>query len=605
MHCRPRQFVRTAGIALALCSPVSSLIAAPLPDVVRQVLSEHPDVRTGQALLHAAQEQTYQARSNYLPTLGLDATASDSNDLLYNTPLNRTSRRTEGYVRWNVFRGLADKKGVGAAEYNQRAAGSDLEETHEQVALQVTETYLEVMRLRRLLALGEEYQADLRRLNETVRKREEVGRVPTADLDQMRASLIQAESQQSQLRGQLHGAEEQYRLLVGKEPGALSDPFIEDAAAGQGRDALNAQVLAGNRRVRAAMERASARAEEVGLANSRFYPSVDLEVRKRLQTAIDPIPVSDTRSSTQFQLTYQMPLGGANFSRRREALERKWAAEAAAESELLRARSDLGVKWAAWQEVRAIGPQLAERVTALDRVVTSFDLQFEAARRSLTDLISARADRYRAQTDMIDNRIEQIAASARVLSLLGGLKQRLLTDMPRPPLAKPAEPVPLAPPISEPAAAPAIVAEQAVAASSASAPIPGPESASETVPLPNTVPALHPQEETLKTRVAEWAAVWSANKLDAYLAFYAPNFQPADGISYHAWRSQRRQRLTKSGAIEIALRDLKIQFPAPDTARMEFVQTYRSANFKDEMNKTLVWKQTGGRWLIVREFKSN
>jgi len=585
MRYHSRRLIHRAGLALALCWVNYPAIAATLPEVVGKVLREHPDIQTSQALLNAAEEQLNQARSNFYPTAGLDAVATDTQ---FGAPLERTSRRTDAYLRWNLFRGQADRQGVKAAEYSRGAADADREETHEQVALQVAETYLELLRLRRLLALGEEYNADLLRLNDTMRKREEAGRVPTADLDQVRISLIQAEAQQAQLRGQLRGAEQRFRLLVGTEPGELSEPAIADAAASLGREALNEQVLSGNRRVRAAMERAAARAEEVGIAGGRLYPSLDLELRKRLQTEVNPVPVTDTKSSTQVQLSYQMPLGGANFSRKREALERQQAARSAAESELLRARSDLGLRWAAWQEVRNIAPQLAEQVEASQRVVRAFDLQFDAGRRSLTDLISSRGERYRAQADLIMNRIDQLAASARVLSLLGGLRQSLLADTPRPVLASPALAVLPAPaPIATPTPAPV------------SAPITAP------VQEPVPAPAIISQEEVLRTQVQKWAAAWSANNFDAYSAFYAPSFEPGGGISNKTWQSQRRQRLSKPGKIEVTIDAMKVRFSSEDTAVVEFHQTYRSADYKDVMTKTLLWKNIDGRWLITKEFKTN
>ncbi len=583
--------MRNAGLALALCWAVPPAMAASLPDVVSKVLQDHPDARTAQALLHAAEEQVSQARSNYFPTVGLDAVATDATDTQFGAPLDRTSRRTDAYVRWNLFRGQADRQGVKAAEFSREAADADREQTHEQVALQVTETYLELLRLRNLLALQEEYNADLLRLSDTVRKREEAGRVPTADLDQVRVSLIQIESQQAQLRGQLRGVEQQYRLLVGTDPDELTEPAIEDAAASLGQDALNAQVLSGNRRVRAAMERAAARAEEVGIANSRLYPTLDLEIRKRLQTDVNPVPVTDTKKSTQFQLSYQMPLGGTNFSRKREAVERKLAAQAAAESELLRARADLAQQWAAWQEVRGIAPHLTERVDASHRVVKAFDLQFEAARRSLTDLIAIRGERNQAQADQINNRIDQLTASARVLTLLGGLRQSLLTVTPRPALG--ALPVP----------APAPVPVQNTITPPATAPVPTP--VQKPVSAPDNAPAIIAPEEVLRTQVQQWAAAWSANNFDAYSAFYSPSFEPAGGLSYKAWHSQRRERLSKPGTIEVVVDDLKVQFTGPDKAVAEFRQTYRSADYQDVIRKNLLWKNIDGRWLITKEFKTD
>ena len=398
-----------------------------LSTVVRRVLEQHPDIRSSQALLNAAEERIVQSRSNYYPTVGLETQALDAQDDQLGRPLDRTTRTTDAFLRWNLFRGFGDRQGVRMTEHDREAADADLAETHERVALQVAQAYLEVFRLRYMLALGEDYIADHLRLSEDVRKRVDAGRVSAADLDEVRASLIQAELQQSQLRGQLRGAEQRFWLLADMNPGKLTEPVLDDTPATMSVDALMEDVRLGNRRVRGALERASARTEEVGVAAAALYPSLNVEVRRRLSSSIDPVPVTDTKDATQFQVTYEMPLGGASFSRRREAVERMLAAGAAADTELLRARAELVQVWAGWQEARKIAPRLAERVDAQDMVVRAYDLQFAAARRSLTDLINARADRYRARGDLLDNRIEQLAASVRVLNLLGRLREHLLS----------------------------------------------------------------------------------------------------------------------------------------------------------------------------------
>jgi outer membrane protein TolC len=157
-------------------------------------------------------------------------------------------------------------------------------------------------------------------------------------------------------------------------------------------------------------------------------PSFDLELRKRMLSEIDPVPQIDTRQSAQIQFSYQLPLGGAGFSRKREAAERKLAAQAGADAELLRVREEVVQRWSAWREARAIAADLEERVAASARVVAAYDLQFAAARRSLNDLIVARGDHHRSASDLLDNRMEQLAGGAQVLSLLGRLRQTVLGE---------------------------------------------------------------------------------------------------------------------------------------------------------------------------------
>ena len=419
---------RLSVFACALLLASLPVAAETLPEAMRLVLQQHPEIRAGQAQLNASGERLLQARSNYFPTLGLDGAASDARDVDLGIPRDRTTRRADVFLRWNLFRGLADRQGQRVAEYDRLSADAGLIDAREQVALQLVRAYLDVLRLRRQLALGEAYLGEHQRLTEEVRIRVRNGRVSAADLEQVRATLIQARLQQSQLRAQLRSAEAFYTLLVGAPPGELSEPALEISAVSQDLEGLLQQVHAGNPQVRAAMQSASARAEEVGVAAAALMPSFDLELRKRLVSEIDPIPQVDARQSAQILFNYQLPLGGASFSRKREAVQRKLAAQAIADTELLRVRGEIAERWSVWQEARAIAVELADRVEASDRVVQAYDLQFAAARRSSNDLIVARADRYRAASDQLDNRIQLLSSSAQVLSLLGLLESSVLGE---------------------------------------------------------------------------------------------------------------------------------------------------------------------------------
>lgn len=418
-----------ATVLACACLPVQ---AEPLSRVVERVLEQHPDIRTSQALLNAAGERVRQARSNFYPRVGMDAALAEGQDAQFDIPLDRSTRRSDLFLRWNLFRGLADRHSVRMAEQDSLAAQADVADAHENVTLQVTVAYVEVLRLRQRLALAEAYVAEARRLGEEVDKRVRAGKSPAADRAQTRMSQVEANLQLAQLRGELEGAEQRYQLLTGAKASDLADPGFDTAVPELNVDALMDQVLAENRRVRAALARAAARAEEVGVAGGALFPSLDLELRKRLLTDIDPAPSTETRSYSQVVLNYEVPLGGSTYSRKREAVARKEAALAAADSALLQARTNLGQLWSIWREAVRIAPELGERAAASEQVVAAYDLQFNAGRRSLQDLISIRAERHRARAEVIDNRNEQLQGAAQILNLLGRLRSTLAGEAPAP-----------------------------------------------------------------------------------------------------------------------------------------------------------------------------
>ncbi len=147
-----------------------------------------------------------------------------------------------------------------------------------------------------------------------------------------------------------------------------------------------------------------------------------------------------------------------------------------------------------------------------------------------------------------------------------------------------APPAPPAPP------APAIPSEPNRPASPAA-----PPAAAE----PN-IRALSQRIQQLRQAVLDWADAWTRKDIDRYLAAYAADYR--DGKPSHdAWVAWRRQRILRPGNIQVSVSDLRIRRHDERHARVDFVQSYRSPNYRDRVVKRLDLSRIDGEWKIVRE----
>jgi adhesin transport system outer membrane protein len=105
--------------------------------------------------------------------------------------------------------------------------------------------------------------------------------------------------------------------------------------------------------------------------------------------------------------------------------------------------------------------------------------------------------------------------------------------------------------------------------------------------------------DTVAQRLRDWAAAWMAKDTDRYLGFYAKDFAPARSTPAK-WTAERRRLVSKPGAIEVKLNDIKAM-PQGDAVVTSFEQNYTSSNFKDKTLKVLTWKKVDGQWVIVKE----
>jgi len=113
--------------------------------------------------------------------------------------------------------------------------------------------------------------------------------------------------------------------------------------------------------------------------------------------------------------------------------------------------------------------------------------------------------------------------------------------------------------------------------------------------------AATPLAEVLTRLVEEWAAAWSSQDADRYLAFYSPDFVPESGGSHSSWAAQRRESLTRPAFVKVTLDGLQIADEDSHKPRTVFTQRYESNTFTDEVAKSLTWIRSQGSWRISRE----
>lgn len=143
-------------------------------------------------------------------------------------------------------------------------------------------------------------------------------------------------------------------------------------------------------------------------------------------------------------------------------------------------------------------------------------------------------------------------------------------------------PAPVTPQVAAPKPAPVVAAKEPVKEPAKAAP-----------------PANNP-EAVLKA-VNSWAAAWSGNDVDAYLARYAPGFKTPDGEPRKTWENERRARIAKPRKIEVRVEAPKVTFNDDNRATVTFRQHYRSNTLKVSASKKLVMVRSGNQWLIQEE----
>jgi tetratricopeptide (TPR) repeat protein len=131
--------------------------------------------------------------------------------------------------------------------------------------------------------------------------------------------------------------------------------------------------------------------------------------------------------------------------------------------------------------------------------------------------------------------------------------------------------------------------------------VPEPPAAKQATATPAPAQAAgKPDTDEVMAHVNAWAKSWSENDIPGYLGAYAADFRTPTG-NRAAWEAERKARIAKPRKIQVVVESPKVEFVGNNSAKVTFVQHYRSDALKSSNTKVLVMTKAGDKWLIQQE----
>ncbi len=100
--------------------------------------------------------------------------------------------------------------------------------------------------------------------------------------------------------------------------------------------------------------------------------------------------------------------------------------------------------------------------------------------------------------------------------------------------------------------------------------------------------------------VKDWAAAWSEQDPDNYLAAYSPSYSPA-GVGRREWEEQRRIRIAAPASILVLAKDIDVEVVDDSSAIVRFYQDYETDSAHLYTWKTMELARLDQSWRIVAE----
>lgn len=436
MRRRGRWLAAVSLASLALSASAAS--AETMAEAIAMAYASNPTLQAQRAQLRALDENWYQARSGYRPTLSATGRATWTETTLPNTSptVDIESNAGSAILSLNqpIYTGGRVSAAVSAAEADSLSGREALRRTEAQILGQVIQSYVDVRRDQEALRIRQNNVAVLQRQLDESRARFDVGEITRTDVAQSEARLASAVAFLNSAQATLATSRAAYEAVVGQAPGDLAaEPPIGNLLPGSIEQAWDL-AESGSPIIRGALYAEQASRARIAGARAEQMPSIALQGQLGYNGLVSPLHTDAFSRALSGTAVVTVPLftGGLTLSRVRAAVERNNVDRLGVESARRSVRQSITQSWSALQAARSNIEATDKQVRAA-RIAAEGVLQEQrVGLRTTIDVLNAEQELRAAELSQVSARRDEYVAAAGVLSQVGRLQAGYLTpEVPR------------------------------------------------------------------------------------------------------------------------------------------------------------------------------
>ncbi|MEF2232172.1 MAG: TolC family outer membrane protein [Pseudodesulfovibrio sp.] len=391
--------ISTLALILLLACPAAALAdtngTVSLTDSVKGAVGHHSQIKAFVHNRQAIDRNLAAALGRFFPSLDLSSKYgfqqynSQSARAVGTESRSRTASDSTLTLTQNLFDGMDRLSDYMGSKARLTSAEYRLLDNVETVALDAIRSHVDVVRLRRLVALAKDNVTAHQEVLESIAERVAGGAGSLADEMQARGRVARAETTLITYEGELRSSEAEYVRVVGMEPTALAELAFEQQLAPATLSPFMEAVLKDNPKVRVYQAEVEAKREDQGVTTSTMMPSVDIEVSSRYTDQFDGSSTYLRDDRAMLALSWNLFSGSSDYQRIKAAQARVQEAQANLQDTL----DELGRQAATtWSEYQTSISQVGKHQEALQYSMESRDMylmQFNVGQRSLLDVLDS------------------------------------------------------------------------------------------------------------------------------------------------------------------------------------------------------------------------
>ena len=420
------------AIAAAVGSMSSIAVAESLEQSVATTMLNHPQIKEAYDLYLARTHQIDQARAGYKPKVDLSAGvgpewinavgASDRTDL---------TRKDAGItLRQMLFDGFDTSNNVDRTTSEAKAQRLTLFSTAEDVALRVTQVYLNVLKQQEIYDLSKENLATHEQILSDITKRTTSGVGSSADLTQIQGRVARAYSNMAAAQNNLDDAKAEYIRVVNSEPTDLVAPTAEGITLPATLDEALKKATTNNPVILSSNEDIEAAKYQHEGAKANNYPKVNVEAGQTWYDDADGVKGNKDEASVMLRVRYNLYNGGADDANIQATSALYSQAKDIHQNAYRQVEEGTRLAWQAMQTLRSQKEYQQQHVEYSYETVRAYRQQFTLGQRTLLDVLNTENELFEARSSLVTTQYDELYAQYRVLNATGTLLDSLKVQKP-------------------------------------------------------------------------------------------------------------------------------------------------------------------------------
>ena len=595
-------------LTLALAGLATGAVAKPLAVELQGLADKHPLILSAQKMVEAADESRDAARAGYFPKVNLYADGGrekidsrsyvpvasgsemeiDSNNatsLNTSSDLNRTKLGVT--IEQNLFSGKRTENNVEIANVDFQLRQSELSSTTQSTLFDGLVAYMQIARLKTLLAVAELNERTTQRQFRLEDERMQRGGGIAVDVLQARTRLQIARERKVFIEQSMRDATAVYQQIFGHAPEleTIEDVEIISASLPPSLQKAIEISLASNPQIQESSLQSRRAQKQIGVEKAGYFPSVDLVGAYTADNNVNQIE-RRREASALLKLNWNVFSGNETRSRSAAALK---TYESVVDREVAVVRKvEEGVR-TAWNQLEngRERQELLKNAAKIASEVMEFRKKLrDAGKETAINVLDAEVEYYSVLSNMINAEFDSKIAFYRLLFVMGQFTPQHIglgdgkTMIPTRPLSK----ILADHRIKE---EPAFGATSAVTGTMEPA-------------VKSSAEGSDAQQAEVKEALEQWAKAWTQKDVAGFIAAHSADFTPS-GVSRADWEKQRAARISEASWIKVELRDVQVDVQPEGRALASFTQVYVSDRFRDVTKKKLELARESGVWKIAAQ----